>query len=394
VGQNDGVRERKRANSIRVLATGPTGGTVAADAGELPDAVAVSPVIGPTAVPKFEARQRPPRLARFTIELDDGHQVGVAVCGQGVPLVVVHGFSAEGFLYAQTLTRLVAMGFKVIAIDTAGHGTTMGLPTGGADLSAYTKLLGRALDELGIERAVVAGHSMGGRLATELAANEPDRVIALILIDAIVGPVWDRYVNASRLMPPLLAGTGSLLWLDALTTVPMFRDPVQAVKLGKLLVPTITGHVRRPWRLVGPAVSIMRSRSSSWMLERLALLEIPVCVLHGDRDAAIPLCVGRATAEKSGGDLVVIHGGTHSWLLKDPETLPAVMAHLLDGRLGRAIDAELVAAGLDPAAATPAEIDEVLYEPDSGVIALTPPSDGIRDDRYHPAARYRWSVVA
>ena len=48
-----------------------------------------------------------------------------------MPLVVVHGFSAEGILYAQTLSRLVDLGFKVIAIDTAGHGGTLGLPTGG-----------------------------------------------------------------------------------------------------------------------------------------------------------------------------------------------------------------------------------------------------------------------
>jgi hypothetical protein len=138
----------------------------------------------------------------------------------------------------------------------------------------------------------------------------------------------------------------------------------------------------------------MRSRSSGWMLERLALLEIPVAVLHGDRDLAVPLCVGKAAARQCNGDLVIIHGGTHSWLLKDPETLPAVVAHLLDGRLGRAIDEELEAAGLDPAAATPAEIDAALYDPDSGVIALTPPGEDRHDNRFHPAARYRWSVVA
>jgi hypothetical protein len=91
---------------------------------------------------------------------------------------------------------------------------------------------------------------------------------------------------------------------------------------------------------------------------------------------------------------VVIHGGTHSWLLKDPETLPAVMAHLLGRRLGDAIREELVSAGLDPSTATPAQIDDALYEPDSGVIALTPPSVGVAHDRFHPPARYRWSIVA
>ena len=69
-----------------------------------------------------------PQLARHLITLDNGHEVGVAVCGRGVPLVVVHGFSAEGILYAQTLSRIVSLGFKVVAIDVAGHGATLGLP--------------------------------------------------------------------------------------------------------------------------------------------------------------------------------------------------------------------------------------------------------------------------
>ena len=116
-----------------------------------------------------------PRLARHQIELSDGHLVGVTVAGSGVPLVVVHGFSAEGFLYAQSLSRLVKMGFRVIAIDTAGHGATQGLPLSGQSLNDYADLLGRAIDELGIERFVVAGHSMGGQLITRMAAKRPTR---------------------------------------------------------------------------------------------------------------------------------------------------------------------------------------------------------------------------
>src|SRR5438067_1830428 len=98
---------------------------------------------GPTD-PGLEVRAQrvaAPRLARHTITLADGHRVGLAVSGKGVPLVVVHGYSAEGFLYAQTLSRLVGMGFKVVAVDTAGHGSTRGLPQNGARLSSYTELL-------------------------------------------------------------------------------------------------------------------------------------------------------------------------------------------------------------------------------------------------------------
>ena len=128
-----------------------------------------------------------------------------------MPLVVVHGFSAEGILYAQTLSRLVDLGFKVIAVDTAGHGGTLGLPTGAQSMASYAALLGRVLDHLGVGPAVLVGHSMGGRLVAELAASEPHRAIAVILLDAIVGDTWDRMVNVFRVFPPLLVGTGITL---------------------------------------------------------------------------------------------------------------------------------------------------------------------------------------
>src|SRR4029453_2947367 len=126
-----------------------------------------------TAVAEVERRDLGPRLARHLLTLDDGHQVGVGVCGEGVPVVLVHGFTAEGILYAQTLARLVRMGFKVVAVDVAGHGGTQGLPTGGDDLASYVALLGRVLDRLGIGGAVLAGHSLGGRAGTPRAAREP-----------------------------------------------------------------------------------------------------------------------------------------------------------------------------------------------------------------------------
>src|SRR3954468_1202354 len=110
-----------------------------------------APIVGPTSEPVAvgAAPVAMPRLARHQITLDDGHEVGVAICGRGVPLVVVHGFSAEGILYAQTLSRLVDLGFKVIAIDTAGHGGTLGLPTGAQSMASYAELLSRVLDHLG-----------------------------------------------------------------------------------------------------------------------------------------------------------------------------------------------------------------------------------------------------
>lgn len=357
-------------------------------------AVAEQPIIGPGPDLDDEVKVTLPRLARHEVTLPDGHIVGVAICGRGVPLVVVHGFSAEGILYAQTLSRLVDLGFKVIAVDTAGHGGTLGLPTGAQSLASYATLLGRALDHLGVGPAVLVGHSMGGRLVAELAAREPNRAIAVILLDAIVGDTWDRMVNVFRLFPPLLLGIGAGLLVDTITTVPWFRDQRQALKLGRLVAPTIVGHVRRPWRLLGPAASILRSRSSKAMLDRLREERIPVFTIHGDRDIAIPLATAKDTARRTRGDLVVVEGGSHSWLLKDPETLPGIMHNLMRGRLGTAVLKAQLARGVDPVDATDDEVEAALYATDALVLELTPRQRHHDTEDLHRPPRFTWKVVA
>ncbi|MGE3622133.1 MAG: alpha/beta fold hydrolase, partial [Acidimicrobiia bacterium] len=276
---------------------------------------AETPVIGPGVDRSDQPLVALPRLARHELTLPDGHAVGVAVCGTGTPLVVVHGFFAEGILYAQSLSRLVALGFKVIAIDTAGHGGTLGLPTGAQSLESYSRLLGRVLDHLGVRRAVLLGHSMGGRLVTDLAAREPERAIAVILVDAIVGDVWDHLVDVARVFPPVLAGVAAGLALDTLATVPLVRDPRQAAKLLRLVVPTLVGHARRPWRMVGPSISILRSRGSGTQLDRLGEARIPVFAIHGDRDLAVPLATSISAARRSRGQAIVVEKASHSWLL-------------------------------------------------------------------------------
>ncbi len=319
-----------------------------------------------------------PRLARHVITLSDGHRVGVAVSGVGIPLVLVHGFTAEGFLYAQTLSRLVSMGFKVIAIDTANHGSTQGLPAGGANFGEYADLLGRVLDELGIKRAFFAGHSMGGRVITQLCGNEPERALGVILIDAIVGDTWDRLVNLGRVFPPAMAGVVVLLAVDVIATPPVLKNPEQARKLGRLFLPTLAGHVTRPWRLLGPAVSILRSRGSRWMLQRLAQEQVPVVAIHGTRDFAVPVQTAKDAARRSNGEFVVVEGAGHAWPLRDPETLPAIVADLLQGPFGTAYRNAVRDLGLDPDTATLAEVDSASFVPHAAIRDMTPPLEFAR----------------
>lgn len=347
-------------------------------------------VLGPG--PDSADRLGAPRLARHRIALADGHRVGVSVCGRGVPIVLVHGYTAEGMLYAQTLNRIVSSGFKVVAIDIAGHGSTQGLPSRGADFESYTRLLRRTVDELGIKRAVYVGHSMGGRLVTELTARNPDRVLAAVLIDAIVGETWDRIVALSRFNPLLLVGIGSILLADSLSTVPLLRDPRQAAKFANLARPLVSKHLRNPLAIAGPGISILRSRSSHWMLEAIGRARVPLVAIHGDRDIVVPLSTARSAAQIAGGMLVTVEGGRHSWLLEDPEALPSILGELFESPLGRADRARTFAGmGL----AEDADLDEIeaaFYDEDAPILELTPHLDVATEPPQRPATHYDWTI--
>lgn len=315
----------------------------------------------------------------------------MAVAGQGVPLVVVHGFAAEGVLYSQTLSRLVEMGFMVVAIDSPGHGATDSLPPF-ADLSQYVQLIASTIEALGIHRAVLVGHSMGGRLVAELAAADPDLPIAVMLIDAITGDVWDRMNVVFRAAPAAYGALAVTLVADTLTTLPVMTNPAQAMKLARLVFPIGANHVRRPWRLLGPFVSIVRATPSHDTLDQLRADEVPVVVVHGDCDLAVPVCTGRAAAARAGADLVVVHGARHSWLLRDPETFPAILAEQLAGRVGDSLDATLAAHGLDRQARGD-QLEPVFYRPGAPVLELSPAPPSPDDLPPPHGPRYRWTTT-
>jgi pimeloyl-ACP methyl ester carboxylesterase len=330
-------------------------------------------------------------VTRHNFQLSDGHQVSALVAGSGVPLVLVHGFGADAGLYTQPVTRLAGMGFKVVAVDTAGHGNTASLGRKALDMSAYTDLLVRVLDELGIRKCILAGHSMGGGLVAELAASQPERVMGLFLLDAAVGEPWDRLVEAMRLCPPLLGALGVASMVDGIATLPFTQDARQTVQLTKLLARTLLGGLRHPWQLAAPALSVLASGPRASDLDHVRTAGVPTFVVHGDRDRVVPLSTARDAAQRTNGELVVVKGGGHCWLLNDPESFPAIVAELLEGRLGDAYQDTLEDAGLDADWATEADIADVFYQPDALARTLgAEPSFG-RFNRLVP--RLRWDTT-
>src|SRR3546814_17867727 len=94
---------------------------------------------------------------------------------------------AEGMLYARTLRRIAGLGFRVIAVDSAGHGRTAPLGRGGFRFGSYVDLHRRVLEHLGIEQALMVGKSLGGRSVVVLAAAETDRAAGGIRVTTTIG---------------------------------------------------------------------------------------------------------------------------------------------------------------------------------------------------------------
>lgn len=114
--------------------------------------------------------------------------------GAGPPLLCLHGAGGSHTHWGHALAGLADVA-RVIAPDLPGHGRSA--PPGRTSVAAYGAAALALLDELGLERALLAGHSMGAAAALEAALAAPERVAGLALVGAAA---------RLRVAPALLAG--------------------------------------------------------------------------------------------------------------------------------------------------------------------------------------------
>lgn len=122
-----------------------------------------------------------PTPVRHTLDLEGRRLSVLDFGGAGRPLLALHGHLDQGAAFAP-LAHALGPRWRVIAPDQRGHGAS----DRAADYSreGYLADALAVLDHLGLERAVVLGHSLGGLNAYQLAARHPHRVDALVLEDA------------------------------------------------------------------------------------------------------------------------------------------------------------------------------------------------------------------
>jgi pimeloyl-ACP methyl ester carboxylesterase len=137
-----------------------------------------------------------------------GNAAGLAA-GEAAPFVLVHGLASNARMWDGVAGALVAAGHAAFTVDLRGHGRSS-KPRGPYDIPTVAGDLATLIEQLGIERPVVAGQSWGGNVVLELAAGRPDLVRGIAFVDGgWFEPSrdfadWDACRAA--LSPPRLAG--------------------------------------------------------------------------------------------------------------------------------------------------------------------------------------------
>ena len=137
--------------------------------------------------------------------LDTPHgPIATAQAGRGPALLAVHGLGGTKASFLPTLA-LMSGTHRVIAVDLPGFGDSVKPVRAPYDARYFARVLADVLDVLEIDRAHVAGNSMGGRVALELALTEPDRVGRLVLLSPAMA--WlrpRRWAPVVKLLRPEL----------------------------------------------------------------------------------------------------------------------------------------------------------------------------------------------
>lgn len=132
--------------------------------------------------------------------------------GRRIPVLLVHGLAANARTWDGVAVDLARAGHPVLAVDLRGHGASASVPDDpGSDptLAAAADLAGVS-SALGWTRLLLAGHSWGGNIALQLAADRPDLLAGLVLVDGGWLHLGDRFADIDAawrtLAPPDLTG--------------------------------------------------------------------------------------------------------------------------------------------------------------------------------------------
>jgi pimeloyl-ACP methyl ester carboxylesterase len=243
--------------------------------------------------------------------------------GSGPAVLLLHGQPGLGDDWEPVAARL-RTDHRVLVPDRPGYGRTSLAARG---LEANAAAIAEVLDDRGVDRVTVAGHSWGGGVALALALRDPDRVHALVLAASIGAPSSIDPIDRILAVPVVgdaLAFTG-LRWLPRLLTVPQVRSVVAPVT-GRLPAAELharAAHWRASWRSFAIEQRAMVAEVPQ-LATRLGEVTAPAVVLAGAADRMLPRKAAPDLAQRlPNARLVRVPGAGHMLPLEAADVVAA-----------------------------------------------------------------------
>jgi len=251
----------------------------------------------------------------------DGCRLNVLEEGAGLPVVFVHGVVTTSQLAAANLAAF-APKFRGIAVDLRGYGESE-KPGWGYNIDQFAADLNRLAEQMGFDRAVWLGVSMGGMILQRFCLEYPARVAAAILVSTT-----DQAMVLDHDIPSIGAGrdyravSGGII--DA--SFPSGADPSWPKKLRER-IPTWNAEVLR---------EALGSMARFNVRGKLSGITAPTLVLAGSEDdVATPEIARQIQAQIPGAKCVIFEKAGHFMMMEQPERYRAVLREFLDGlRIG------------------------------------------------------------
>ncbi|HEU4630621.1 MAG TPA: alpha/beta fold hydrolase [Gemmatimonadaceae bacterium] len=269
-----------------------------------------------------------PRLAggrRAVMAACGGRTLHFVAHGDGVPVVFVHGFPHDHTLWAAQLGGVADVA-RAIALDLRGFGASPYLAP--ATMDGYADDVVCVLDAAGVERAVVAGLSMGGYVAFALWRRHRARVRGLVLADTRAGADTEAGRAARRELIALARERGA----DAVAGR-MMEGMVG--RTTRTRAPELVSHLRamlarQPVDGIVGALEAMLARPDS--TPDLPTIDVPTLVVVGDEDVLTPPREARLLHEGiRGSRLEPLAGAGHASAIERPAAFNHVLRDFLAG---------------------------------------------------------------
>jgi pimeloyl-ACP methyl ester carboxylesterase len=248
-----------------------------------------------------------------------GRQVGIDRKGDGVPLLLIHGFPLHRGMFAPQLIGLSTVA-KVITFDVPGVGESEPGPVSMDDIA---DLAADVLTELGIEKAVVGGVSMGGYAAFSFARRYPNRLLGLILADTRAVADSEAAKEGRAKMARLVEAEGVSAAADKM--VPGWFGPSTLERRPEVVRQARAFVEAAPAEAVVLMLQALADRADS--TPGLGEIRVPALAISGEEDPLIPAAEMREWAPQiPDARQVVIPGTGHLPNLEDPEAFNRAVA--------------------------------------------------------------------